>query len=151
MGLLNYTTEIRVEKSVYELVGLLQSNKAKAIMQEFDAAANVTAISFRADTQFGEIAFRLPLNLQAVQQILKNQAQAGKIPRRFANDAEQARRVGWRILKDWTAAQLALVQIGMVKLEQVFLPYAQDHTGKTVFESLEEKKFSGLALPGKSA
>ncbi|HEY2627025.1 MAG TPA: hypothetical protein VGI41_09785 [Candidatus Udaeobacter sp.] len=94
-----------------------------------------------------EIAFRLPANVEAVQRILKKQALTGKIPRRYADDIEQATRTAWRILKDWLLAQLALIETGMATVEQVFLPYAQNASGQTVYEALLEKKFTGLALP----
>lgn len=60
---------------------------------------------------------------------------------------EQASRVAWRIIKDWLAAQLALIKAEMVTLEQVFLPYAQNADGATLFDVLAEGKFRGLALP----
>jgi hypothetical protein len=147
MGLLNYTTSVSTAKSVGEIISLLIQAKARAVMQDFDGTGNVTAISFRCATQFGEMAFRLPMDVLAVQQVLKNQHKARKIQRRYANDSEHARRVGWRILKNWAEAQLALIETGMVKVEQVFLPYAQNAQGMTVYEALVEKKFSGLALP----
>lgn len=150
MALLNYTTEVPATKSVGEIISLLSQAKARTIMQEFDAAGNVTAISFRTQTQFGEMSFRLPMNVLAVQQVLKNQYQQKRVDRRFANDAEHARRVGWRILKHWAEAQMALIETGMVKVEQVFLPYAQNASGVTVFEALAEARFQTplLALTG---
>jgi hypothetical protein len=57
---------------------------------------------------------------------------------------EQATRVAWRILKDWIEAQLALIQTGMVSVEQVFLPFAQSSSGKTLCEVLRERKFAQL-------
>ncbi len=54
---------------------------------------------------------------------------------------EQAERVAWRILKDWLAAQMALLDIELVKFEEIFLPYIQLSGGQTVFERLEEKHF----------
>jgi hypothetical protein len=66
----------------------------------------------------------------------------------LANDAFHARRVAWRILRNWTEAQLALIEVGMVKVHEVFLPWMQDPaTGKTLFSTMEERKFDGLALP----
>lgn len=146
-GLLNYTTTIEVEKTVGEIYQLLARGKAQAILSEYDGAGNVTAIAFRSQTQFGIVSFRLPANVQAAAQVLKSQAYAKQIPRRFINDVPQARRVAWRILRQWIEAQLAMVQLGMTKIEEVFLPYAQDETGRTVFEKLQESKFAGLALP----
>lgn len=146
-GLLNYTTTIAAEKTVGEIYMLLARGKAQSIMSEYDGFGNVTAIAFRCQTEFGQMAFRLPANVKAAAGVLNKQAQERKIPRRFLNDVEQARRVAWRIVRQWIEAQLALVQLGMAKIEEVFLPYAQNTQGRTVFETLQERKFSGLALP----
>jgi len=145
-ALLCYTTSIAPEKSIGEICAMLAQAKAKAILQEFDGAANVTAISFRKETQFGEQSFRLPIDVQAVHQLLKNQWQQRKVPRALANDSYHARRVAWRIVRNWIEAQLALIEIGMVKVEQVFLPYMQNPAGQTVYEVMQESRFQ-FALP----
>jgi hypothetical protein len=147
VGLLNYTTSISGDKTVSEIQGKLALAGARQVLHEYDGFGNVSSVSFRINTQFGEMAFRLPANIRAVEEVLKRQARAGKIARKFENDPAQAARVAWRILKDWIEAQLALIETGMVTVEQVFLPYAQNATGQTIYESLLEKKFSGLALP----
>ena len=54
---------------------------------------------------------------------------------------KQAERVAWRILKDWIEAQMALLDIQMVKFEEVFMPYIVDKHGRTLFEKLEEQQF----------
>jgi hypothetical protein len=146
MGLLNYTTEITVEKSIGEIQKMLIAAKATAILCDYDGAGNIMALSFKIVTNFGLMAFRLPAEISAVTRLLTLQSQAGKIPRKYAHDSNQARRVAWRILKDWIEAQLAIIETGMVTMEQVFLPYAQDHTGRTIFESLRENGFKTLAL-----
>jgi hypothetical protein len=146
-GILAYTTEVSPSKSVAEIIGMLSQAKARAIMQEFDGAGNVTAINFKIGTQFGEMTFRMPMSLTAVDACLKQQWRSGAIPRRFANDSQHSRRVAWRILRHWLEAQLALITVGLAKVEQVFLPYAQNADGKTVFETLEEQRFATLALP----
>ena len=146
-----FTTQIEVEKTIGEIVGMLVKAKARAIMQDFDGAGNVTAIAFKIATTFGEMAFRLPIDVSATQQVLKNQWQAGNIDRRFANDSQHARRVAWRIVRHWLEAQLAMIQVGNVKVEQVFLAFAQRADGKTVFEALTEARFEGLTLPAPAA
>lgn len=146
-SLLAYTTEVSPQKSVAEIIGMLSQAKATTIMQEFDGAGNVTSIAFKVQTQFGLIPFLLPVQVQKVDSTLKELYRRGQIPRRFANDSAHSRRVAWRVLRHWLEAQLALITIGMAKIEEVFLPYAQDDRGRTVFETLQEKKFSGLALP----
>lgn len=56
---------------------------------------------------------------------------------------------GWRIIKDWLQAQLAIITIGMAKIEQVFLPYAQMKNGVTFYDTLRSSKFQALALTDK--
>lgn len=142
MALLNYTTSISAEKTVSEIQSKLAKSGAHQILHEYDGLGNVNALSFRINTKFGEMAFRLPANITAVENVLKKQFRRGKFVTR-----EQATKVGWRILKDWVEAQLALIETGMVSVEQVFLPYAQNQSGQTIYEALVEKRFSGLALP----
>jgi hypothetical protein len=40
-----------------------------------------------------------------------------------------------------------MIEAGLVDFEQVFLPYAQDATGRTLYELMRERKFQPL-LPG---
>jgi hypothetical protein len=49
----------------------------------------------------------------------------------------QAVRTAWRIVKDWTEAQLAIIETRMVTTEQVFLPYAVMRGGKTLYEHIQ--------------
>jgi hypothetical protein len=128
---------------------MLGKARATAILSEYDGAGNVIAVSFRVDTIMGPMSFRLPCNPQAISTILNKQVQAKVIPKRFHNDMDQARRVGWRIIKDWLEAQMAIVATEMVTLDQVFLPYAQMKNGDTVYEMLQRKGYDGLLLEDK--
>jgi hypothetical protein len=38
-------------------------------------------------------------------------------------------------------AQIALLEIGMAKMEEVFLPYMLDREGRTLFERMEQRGF----------
>jgi hypothetical protein len=143
--LLNYTTEIAAEKTVGEIQRKLAQAGARQVLHGYDTNGNLNELSFRIKTQFGEMAFRLPANIEAVEAILTRQFKSGRS--RFAS-REQATRVAWRILKDWVEAQLALLQTGMVTIEQAFLPYAQNEKGQTIYEALSEKRFAGMLMAG---
>jgi hypothetical protein len=39
-----------------------------------------------------------------------------------------------------------MIQAGLVLTEEVFLPYAQDDKGHTVFERLQQNRFQDLLL-----
>lgn len=53
---------------------------------------------------------------------------------------DQARRTAWRQIYHWIDAQVALVQVKMVKMDQIFLPYMTDNKGQTVYERFENRK-----------
>ena len=61
---------------------------------------------------------------------------------------EQAYRVAWRNILDWVEAQMALLEIEMAKIEEIFLPYMVNSTGETFFERMEQRGF--LLESGKS-
>jgi len=145
MALLNYTTEIPVDKTISEITRALSMGRAMAILTEYhpSGGGEVLAISFRAMTPYGVMSFRLPAKIDKVLLVLKRDP---KIQPRFKTP-EQAARVGWRIVKDWIEAQMALIRVDMATMEQVFLPYAQDNHGVTLYETLQAGKFNGLALP----
>jgi len=143
MPLKNYSTQVPAEKTIAEIEKILAEFGANKILKDYDGAGNVTSVSFMVETNRGIVPFRLPMNAQAVSQVLKNEK---KLPERLRGDINQARRVGWRIIKDWVFAQMSIVALGMVKVEQVFLPYAVHKDGETFFEKIEKKQFSMLQI-----
>ena len=155
MGILNFSTTIPVEKTVAEIEKLLSQNKAQRILKEFDGAGSLTSISFIISTEYGPMPIKLPMNVRAVMQVINNQAReytvrgrtkSRLVPKRFIDDMEQAKRVGWRIIKDWLEAQCALLQLQMVKVQEIFLPYVVMKDGKTFYEQIEDRKFNGMLL-----
>jgi len=143
MALLNYTTSIAPEKTVAEIQAKLAKAGAFQILHEYRrGTGELIGLSFRIETEFGNMAFELPARIEAVEAVLQKQFPRGKVKR------EQAVRVSWRILKDWVEAQLAIVETGMVSLEQVMLPFAQNEQGQTLFEALAQKRFAGLLTEG---
>lgn len=138
MAILNYTTSISIDKTAAEIQAKLAKAQAQAIMCEYDNGI-VTHISFRANTPHGVMMFRLPANADGVLKAM----QRAKLPKSKCNK-EQARMVAWRIVKDWVEAQLAIIEAEMATMAEVFLPYAQTNTGKTVYENLLDKGFPAL-------
>jgi len=50
-----------------------------------------------------------------------------------------------RILVEWVKVQLAVIESGLVTLDEVMFPYLQLRGGETVFEAVQSGR---LALPG---
>jgi hypothetical protein len=141
MAILNYTTRIAVDKTVSEIQKVLAAHGAKAIQVEY-ANSLPAAVAFFIDTPFGERTYVLPANVDGVWQTLVQQNRRGKVPLRLTTK-EQASRVAWRIVKDWTEAQMAIIEAGMVTIDQVMLPYMQVGT-QSLYDALKESR---LALP----
>ena len=57
-------------------------------------------------------------------------------------DEKQAERIAWRNVKDWIAAQLALVETEQAAMEQVFLPYLLDQENRTLSQRIAESNFA---------
>lgn len=144
MPILNYTTQISVDKTIAEIQTKLARAGARAILADYDDDGNIKSLSFKLVIQEKEVGFKLPAEPDKILVLLKTQRGVAK---KFQTD-EQARRVAWRIIKDWVEAQLAIIETKMVKPEQVFLPYAITRDGRTLYESVVQ---NGMLLGGGEA
>jgi len=138
MPVANYSTTVPALKSIGEIQGILVAHGAKAIMMHFSEKGEPKGLAFLLPTQFGEIPFHLPANVERVKRVLDRQRV------RTVVTNEMASRVAWRILKDWVRAQMAIVETDMVSVDQVFLPYMDVGAGKTLYEIMVSNRF---ALP----
>lgn len=139
MAILNYTTTVDSFKTVSEIEHILVKHNAKSIMKNYDGES-ITGLSFLIDTGVQQIPVRLPVKVDECLEVLKKEKKNS--PRsNIKATMEQAERVAWRILKDWVEAQMALLDIQMVRFEEIFLPYIETGNGQTIYERLEEKQF----------
>ena len=132
MPILNYTTQVSIDRTIQQIQKCLTSHGAKSIMMQYDDEGNITAMNFVITIENGnDIAVKLPAEWEAILKILKDDH---KVPSRLETK-EQAIRVCWRIIKDWVEAQMAILETKMVKMEQIFLPYILDvKTGQSFYE-----------------
>jgi hypothetical protein len=140
MPLKDYTTKINAAKTASEVQTILAKAGARAVAVEYDDHGEPTALAFTARTPFGMREFTVPTDWQAVQAVLRKQ----KVQPSYLTE-EHARRVAWRITKDWVEAQLAIIETEMVTIDQVMLPYMKtDHPTDarqvTMFEAYQESQ-----------
>lgn len=128
MPLLNYTTQIDVEKTISEIQKLLSSHGAQKIMTDYEDGY-VKALSFLIMVNDKPIGFRLPTDWKPVLQVMEEQ----RVTRKLLTQ-DQAVRVAWRIVKNWIEAQMAIIDTKMVRIQDVFLPYAVTKSGHTLAE-----------------
>lgn len=132
MAILNYTTKIEASKTASEVQQILAKGGAKQISIDYDEGIP-SALTFTITYLEQPIHFRLPCNVEGVYKSLCN----SKIPYAKKTMA-QARRVAWRIIKDWTEAQLAIVESRQAQMTEVFLPYVVQEGGQTLFQKFTE-------------
>lgn len=131
--LISYTTEVPANKTAGQIMALLVTKGAEAIMMQYDAGA-VVSLSWRISTPHGVLPFALPINVEATQKLLQRQGV------RKGDDLEHCRNVAWRIMFRWTEAQMALLETGMVDMAQVFLPYLQTAPGESLYKRLMDNE-----------
>jgi len=145
MAIKNYSADIAINEIFSELQETLGKHGAKQISFDYDNDGRIQSVQFviKANDRF--IPVRLPARVEKAQTVLKRQWEAGIISHKRGKEKtygyEQAYRVAWRNILDWVQAQMALIEIEMTKLEEVFLPYMVAKSGKTYFETLEHNQF----------
>lgn len=137
MPILNYTTSVSAEKTVAQITKILAAAGARRIMTEYDERQLAIGIAFQIETPMGLQGFRLPAHVDAVWKVLRRQRDRGMIRSDRFVTREHAAAVGWRVIKDWIEAQLALIETEMVSISEIMLPYMTTASGQTVYQAFE--------------
>ena len=132
MPIKNYTTDVDVYKTLGTIQADLVKHGAKKIVQDYDDAGLIVSLCFMIDTPNGPRGIRLPANVDAVWSVLQRQ--------KVKCDRAQAERVAWRIIKDWVAAQMAILETEMVQMDEIFLPYMINDSGQTLFQCYQKNQ-----------
>ncbi len=152
MAIKNYTSDKPIDRIFAELQQTLGSHGAKQISYDYGDDGKVEGLRFVIKVNNHFIPIKLPARVEKAQAVLKKQWDEGLISHKRGKENtygyEQAYRVAWRNILDWVQAQMALLEIGMAKMEEVFLPYMLDRQGGTFFERMEKQDF--LLESGKS-
>lgn len=139
MAILNYTTQIDVYKTVAEIERILSEHGVMSIMKQYEDG-QVVSLSFLIDDGEKKIPVRMPIRVDECLKVMQKQKK--EHPKmQIKATKEQVSKVAWRIMKDWIEVQMALLEINMVRFEEIFLPYIETTDGKTIYEKLEERKF----------
>lgn len=138
----NKTTTVPSEKTVMEIQSMLASMHASSLMIDY-ADGKPQSIAFKIVRNGRPISFRLPANWQGILTAMKKDK---SVPRKLCCE-DQARRVSWRVIRDWLRAQLTLIEAGAATIEEVMLPWAVTTNGMTVAHQLLSGPNSLLSLP----
>jgi len=88
----NYTTTVTAPKSIGEIQGMLVAHGATHILMDYKDGEAV-GLAFMVKTNYGEVPFSLPANIDRVQAVLNKQRVRTTVGRELAS------RVAWRILR----------------------------------------------------
>ncbi len=137
------TTGIDVIKTCAEIEKILLRHGAVEIWKGFNKG-EIEGVEFVLPVEGKPINFKLPFRWQYIQEMARN----GKTRYKKTEDEVQARKVAARLVLRWVESQFALIDTGMVKAEEVFLPYVA-FEGITYFERIQSKGGMKALLAGK--
>lgn len=143
MPILNYTTKVSASRTASEIQALLATKGAQRVSIDYDTQGDPFAVEFMILIHKQPVNFRLPCNVEGVLRCLLK----GAVPKRMQNK-QQAQRAAWRIVKNWIEAQMAMVEASQVELAEVFLPYAIDGKGESMYALFKESKQKQLSAGG---
>ena len=131
MPIKNYTTRVPAAQSIKEIQDALVDHGAKAVLFEYEKdTGRIEKLLFKLTIQDNDVNFSLPCEWRKFQAVLKEQGVSRH------NDEDYVYRVAWRCIRDWVMAQLALYETQIVEIPQVFLPFAVDAKGETIYQRL---------------
>src|SRR3990167_5236618 len=131
MPIKNYTTKVPPNRSIAEIQDALVRHGATGVLYMYEqGTGRIEALQFLLRIKNQDVSFALPVHWRKFQRVLELQ----QVPR--WNQEEYVYRVAWRNIRDWVMAQLALYETEIVEMPQVFLPFATDSKGKTLYEKL---------------
>ena len=131
-------TQIDYHKTIGELSSILSKHGATQISIDYQDGLPI-GLDFAIKIEGQIFLFQLPCNWPGVLDKLK----LSTLPK-SKQTRDQAIRVGWRIIKDWVVAQLALIDSGAASTLQAFLPCVKLNDGQTFFEKVSSGKINNL-------
>lgn len=141
MPILNYTTTIDCHRTVGEVQRLLAKHGARGVLVEYNIDGSPVALAFQVDRNDRLMRYRLPCRYMAVHAMLKKEPGVRSAQR----TEKHALNVAWRIVLDWCEAQMALVDVAMASVDEIFLPYALVGSAEGGEQTVYEK-WSSTAL-----
>jgi len=150
----NYTSSVPAAQSVSFIEQKLQTHGASDIMKRYNPKKELAALCFIIAVEGRQVPFKLPARVEQCEQRLLAERMRGRqramLPSARETIRQQAERTAWKILADWVALQLTLIELDQVKFIEIFMSFTYDPaTDQTFFERMQATKFKGL-LPAKT-
>lgn len=139
------TTNVDPLKTLGEITAKLVQAGAIRIINDYSVDGRITGIAFCLRINNNDVPFKIPVNVEPIYRIIHGRKTRSSYTHAAKQASrEQAERVAWRQVLRWIESQLAFIQCGMAKCEEVFLPYMLGDNGRTFFEIIAERQFKAL-------
>jgi hypothetical protein len=140
----NYTTSVAAMQTASECLALLVKHDARQVSIDLDGG-EPTGLSFIMKTAWGPRQFALPVNVAGTRKKLAQECSRPSSPVQPRHTTpEHARRVAWRVMKDWLDAQLAITAAGLAELTEIMLPWMRVDSGHTIWQAYQEHELKSL-------
>lgn len=138
MPLKNYRT--RPGADIFgKIQKILAKSGAKRVMYDYDSSGQINGLAFLLEINGNEYPFKMPARVENVAELVF--PGHGGYFNLGDSKRDQVYRIAWANIRDWLDSQVAMKDIGLVKLEEVFLPYLVVSGEQTLFEKMQENKF----------
>ena len=132
-----YTTSVSAERTAAEMQKVLAASDARRVTMDFDREGRPAAIQFALELGAAgrPLSFRIEPDAQGMKKALNEDEDT---PGEFGMG--QARRVAWRIWKEWLNSVLAFRKTRQAQLDQLLLGFGVTEDGRTVHSRLIEDR-----------
>jgi len=139
------STKVSMSQSVAEITRCLVQGGARSIHTEFDEEGKITGIQWTVSVGANKLSFKMPARVDVVYKTLLSRGAGSK-------ETVQARaeRIAWRQLLRWVQVQMAMIDMGMAEMAEVFFAYNQptgEPSGETLYNMAKASQFK-LLSPG---
>jgi hypothetical protein len=139
----NYTSAVPVERTISHIENCLVKIGVSKIEKTYTAGFPDGIIFSITIEQ--EIKFKIPANIDAAKDILKQIPEYRRKPKEWLEG--QSRRTAWRLIYDWIQIQVAMVMLKQADAMEVFLPYAYSiKDDKTFYQRMKDNSNYKLLL-----
>jgi len=135
MSIRFYTTDVDADKTAREMQKILSSSDARRVAMDFDAEGCPTGLHFVLQLNNQPLPFQIEPDVEGMEKALNEDDDT---PGTF--DTKQARRVAWRIWKEWLNSVLAFRKTRQAQLDQLLLGFGVTGDGRTVHERLVDDR-----------
>jgi hypothetical protein len=130
-----YTTSVDAGKTAREMQQVLARADASRVAMDYGAEGHPIAVQFVLELDGRPLPFRIQPDVAGMKRALNEDEDT---PGDF--DVKQARRVAWRIWKEWLNSVLAFRKTRQAQLDQLLLGFGLTPDGRTVHERLLDDK-----------